>query len=468
MDKKTEDKIFEEKIPEKVRTYQETKKAKMKIFSNDNNINYERDKNSSDTWGLYSNKYNPDKTELYKTLESFEEAKEEGKNLVTSKQKYDNKLTRSTIPLFRFNSDKGFENFKIKDKEAKKLKKYNDLNGISERRQFETMKNFTADEVASKTNFVMKLTNSKENIKAVYQMQEDYNLGIYDKIIEKGNLQNTKENDKYVEDAILAKNFFDKYEILNECYVDPKTKMSAWVVGNKENNTIEIFFGGSNNPSGLILQNNTNADWGNDARSVLQTPPNYKVAYQFVNNFEKEYEKEKNGKYKNYSKGIEAVNGFSKGGGEAIYVASRKNLKALVVDPAPVISPGVHIGNNKILAIVPGNGDAMLNRAVNIPGTKLYTLEQKAGISEGKGKHKTSIIPAIPVPAKGKGLFDDHFADVYSVKKRFEETEKYISEIKDEHYAYFNEEKGFENKLENALFKEKKENKKTNDINVIK
>ena len=165
---------------------------------------------------------------------------------------------------------------------------------------------------------------------------------------------------------------------------------------------------------------------------------------------------------------IEAVNGFSKGGGEAIYVASRKNLKALVVDPAPVISPGVHIGNNKILAIVPGNGDAMLNRAVNIPGTKLYTLEQKAGISEGKGKHKTSIIPAIPVPAKGKGLFDDHFADVYSVKKRFEETEKYISEIKDEHYAYFNEEKGFENKLENALFKEKKENKKTNDINVIK
>ena len=54
------------------------------------------------------------------------------------------------------------------------------------------------------------------------------------------------------------------------------------------------------------------------------------------------------------------------------------------------------------------------------------------------------------------------------MKKRFEETEKYISEIKDEHYAYFNEEKGFENKLENALFKEKKENKKISDINVIK
>ena len=32
MDKKTEEKIFEEKIPEKVRTYQETKKAKMKIL----------------------------------------------------------------------------------------------------------------------------------------------------------------------------------------------------------------------------------------------------------------------------------------------------------------------------------------------------------------------------------------------------------------------------------------------------
>lgn len=392
------------------------------------------------------NNYNPDKKELYEKYEKSKELLKEGiENLNYRHWKNKNKKEQATAKLLNFESNRGFENFKFQDKKAKQLKKENDINGISEKKQFRTMKKFTATEVAIKTFFMQKLTSSKENRLKVAQMQEDYNLGIYDKIVNKAKKEGlindkgeVEGESKYIKDALLAKDFFDNYEIL-ESTIEDKTKMSAWVVGNKKNKTIEVFFGGSNNPSGLIIDTKTNIDWTNDGRAVFQTPPNYKVANEFVTGLMGRYEQEKDKEpFKKYNRGIEAVNGFSKGGGEAIYVASRKNLKALVVDPAPVINPGMFVNNDKILAIVPGNGEGLLNRANPIIGApNLYVLEQKAGISEGRGKSKTSLIPAIPVPPKGNAPFDNHFADVYSVKKSFEKTEKYISEIKEEHYAYF-------------------------------
>ena len=139
--------------------------------------------------------------------------------------------------------------------------------------------------------------------------------------------------------------------------------------------------------------------------------------------------------------GIDGVNGFSKGGGEAMYVASRMNIKAVVIDPAPVINPGMYISNNKILAVIPNNGNGMLNRARQIPGTKLYTLEPKTGISEGKGKKKVSMVTAIPVNQRSNAMFNDHFPDVHDVYQSVEETKKYAEKIKPQHYAYFGEAK---------------------------
>lgn len=437
-------------------------------------INYKRD--NLETEDFWKNDYNPDKKELYKRHEDGQKHIKEGKELLDYRYwKNKNKKQQATAKLFNFESGRGFENFKFEDKKAKQLKKENDINGVSEKKQFRTMKKFTAAEVAAKTFFMQKLTSSKENRLKVAQMQEDYNLEIYDKIIKKakdeGLINNKGEvegESKYVRDALLAKDFFDNYEIL-ESTIEDKTKMSAWVVGNKKNKTIEVFFGGSNNPSGLIIDTKTNIDWTNDGRAVFQTPPNYKAANEFVTELMERYEQEKNKEpFKKYNRGIEAVNGFSKGGGEAIYVASRKNLKALVVDPAPVINPGMFVNNDKILALVPGNGEGLLNRANPIIGApNLYVLEQKAGISEGRGKSKTSLIPAIPVPPKGNAPFDNHFADVYSVKDSFEKTEKYISKIKEEHYAYFGGEDLTQTGFNSEELKKKNEEKKK-EILIIK
>lgn len=149
----------------------------------------------------------------------------------------------------------------------------------------------------------------------------------------------------------------------------------------------------------------------------------------------KKYKGEKRKEYNT----LTGVSGHSKGGGEALYVASNMNLKALIVDPAPVMKPGKYINNNKILALVPGNGEGVLDRAKEIPGTgrNLFTLEQKVGISEGKGENKTTILPALPIEGKGNKPFDSHFPLEEDVAEKFEKAQKYTEYIKQKHYEYF-------------------------------
>ena len=101
------------------------------------------------------------------------------------------------------------------------------------------------------------------------------------------------------------------------------------------------------------------------------------------------------------------------------------NIKALVNDPAPVIEPGNYINSNKILAIIPGNGDGTLNSAVKIPGSEFYTMEAKTGISLGKGKNKTTAIT-------GK-----HFSNPEKAALNFEETKKYASKIKSKYEDFY-------------------------------
>ena len=132
------------------------------------------------------NNYNPDKKELYEKYEKSKQLLKEGiENLNYRHWKNKNMKEQAAGKLLNFESNRGFENFKFQDKKAKQLKKENDINGISEKKQFRTMKKFTANEVAAKTFFMQKLTSSKENRLKVAQMQEDYNLGIYDKIVNK-------------------------------------------------------------------------------------------------------------------------------------------------------------------------------------------------------------------------------------------------------------------------------------------
>lgn len=362
-------------------------------------------------------------------------------------------VSENGLPSLTFDVNKGFENFKVKDAKAEKIKKERDLNGISEKSVFKTLDNFTSDEVEMKTYFAMKFANDKNKLVSLNNDYENYLNGETDKIVnsrlkngiselyakgaEKISETKTRYSDSRYKDAVIEKKFYDTYVPLNVEYKDKKTGLIARAFGNKKNGKIEIFFGGSNNPSKIFTDRVTGLDWTNDIRSAIQTPPNYKVAYNFAKKIASQtYEIDG----KKFS-GVDGVNGFSKGGGEAMYVASRLNTKAVVIDPAPVINPGMYISNNKILAVIPNNGNGMLNRAREIPGTSLYTLEPKTGISEGKGNKKVSMVTAIPVNQKNNSMFSDHFPDVHNVYKKVEETKKYAEKIKPQHYAYFGEEK---------------------------
>lgn len=362
-------------------------------------------------------------------------------------------VSENGLPSLTFDVNKGFENFKVKDAKAEKIKKERDLNGISEKSVFKTLDNFTSDEVEMKTYFAMKFANDKNKLVSLNNDYENYLNGETDKIVnsrlkngiselyakgaEKISETKTRYSDSRYKDAVIEKKFYDTYVPLNVEYKDKKTGLIAWAFGNKKNGKIEIFFGGSNNPSKIFTDRVTGLDWTNDIRSAIQTPPNYKAAYNFAKKIASQtYEIDG----KKFS-GVDGVNGFSKGGGEAMYVASRLNTKAVVIDPAPVINPGMYISNNKILAVIPNNGNGMLNQARQIPGTKLYTLEPKTGISEGKGNKKVSMVTAIPVNQKNNSMFSDHFPDVHDVYKKVEETKKYAEKIKPQHYAYFGEEK---------------------------
>jgi|GEM_PF-1595744 len=403
--------------------------------------------------------YVPQKEEFYKRAEELLSSMIER---IRQKKVWDYKskdsmvkinVSENGLPTLNFDVNKGFENFKIKDAKAEKIKKERDLNGISEKSVFKTLDNFTSDEVEMKTYFAMKFANDKNKLVSLNNDYENYLNGETDKIVnsrlknriselyakgaEKISETKTRYSDSRYKDAVIEKKFYDTYVPLNVEYKDKKTGLIAWAFGNKKNGKIEIFFGGSNNPSKIFTDRVTGLDWTNDIRSAIQTPPNYKVAYNFAKKIASQtYEIDG----KKFS-GVDGVNGFSKGGGEAMYVASRLNTKAVVIDPAPVINPGMYISNNKILAVIPNNGNGMLNRAREIPGTSLYTLEPKTGISEGKGNKKVSMVTAIPVNQKNNSMFSDHFPDVHDVYKKVEEAKKYAEKIKPQHYAYFGEEK---------------------------
>ena len=395
-----------------------------------NNINYKRDSNEK----IYI--YEPDKNKFFKNKTNISEnlKKETGKK---------------SINILNFSSQKGAKNFSFTDFDAVEQRKQKIISGEAEKNAFETLNNFSSEEIETKLLFMMKIANNENNKEEIANAYNEYNIGFTDFVVE-NKIKVTKKDEEVVfkeskkdyneENAdIIAKklsekyrrekNFFDTFEILEE-FSEPKSGVSGYVVGNKKTGKTEIFFAGSNDPRTFFKNSNTAIDWSNNARSGFSTPPNYKEALRIALKY-------RNG-YKGYGP-LDTVNGHSKGGGEAIYVASRMNIKALVNDPAPVIEPGNYINSNKILAIIPGNGDGTLNSAVKIPGSEFYTMEAKTGISLGKGKNKTTAITAIPAPnyIETKKAFGKHFSNPEKAALNFEETKKYASKIKSKYEDFY-------------------------------
>lgn len=375
-----------------------------------------------------------------------------------------NKENRYTL----FSTEKGLRSFKHKDKKSEKLREERNLNGEAERTFFETMKNFTEEEVAGKTHYLVTLANNKKVLGELKEREENYVSGKTDHILAidmnlnnigekalkavakreitssekiKGNEKNKKDKEKEntenytqeeIEKAKLEKWFYDIYEPV-DMVEDTKTAVIACVFGNKKTGKLEIFYGGSNMPFSNM---NSIKDWKNDIMSSVKVSKNYEAALEIAIKISKKVYTSKDGKKYQV---LEAVNGFSKGGGEALYVASNLDLKALIIDPSPVVNAGRYIDNNKILAIVPGNGEAFLNRVSEITGTygNLNTLEQKVGASEGKRGKKTSLIPAIPVSSQVTGMLRYHFPNINNVAESFNKIKKYIEKIKPIYNRFF-------------------------------
>jgi len=323
-----------------------------------------------------------------------------------------------------------------------------------------TLKNFSEEEILAKTEIITQFTNRNwtydfiefikdtEGIKSSLEILKN-DLGKINLDIEglknSGNVQELKKYKGKKREREVQKNFYEsvlkfseKYEILEPMKIDKKTKMSYTVIGNKENGTVEIIFGGSNsnfNPTSKEF-GKTLKDWGGNGEAYFWgISSNQVAALETAREIQKRYLhgvefKCTDGKTRTFKK-LFGVNGHSKGGGEANYVASVLNLKSFTVDPAPCEKYGMYLNNNKFLSIVPNNGRGTLTEAVKVPTTNTYLMRQTA-MSQGKILKTTTNIVAIPaqnmIREKHTTFDEDHFASGKSAVENFKIAKESIKE----------------------------------------
>ena len=313
-----------------------------------------------------------------------------------------------------------------------------------------TLKNFSEEEILAKTEVIVRFTNQSVTYDFIEFMKDTKRI--------KSNLENSKSNLEKINSNIETskmkksqikeesyKNFYEsvlkfseKYEILEPMKIDNKTKMSYTVIGNKENGTVEIIFGGSSsnfNPFNKEF-GKTMQDWeGNGAAYLLGKSGNQDAALGAAREIQKRYLhgvefKCTDGKTRTFKK-LVGVNGHSKGGGEANYVASVLNLKSFTVDPAPCEKYGMYLNNNKFLSIVPNNGRGTLTEAVKVPTTNAYMMRQTA-MSQGKILKTTTNIVAVPaqnmIRDKHTTFDADHYASGKSAVENFKIAKENIKE----------------------------------------
>ena len=260
--------------------------------------------------------------------------------------------------------------------------------------------------------------------------------GIYDNFVKNGKKMKDEDiiNKTFTVGTGKKKEEFKVLDIKNT-----RSGMRAFVLGNEKTKNVEIFYEGSNPGLNSPLKDfkNWKKDWTNNTlpyvdfllnsnvtgtvlkgltskyykSSEPETPKTYEDALKIAKEVQNEYKNGKNG-YKN----LTMVSGHSKGGGETIYAASHLDLQAIAVDPAPVENPERYVSNDKILAVVPGNGHGELNN-VRQNSAGAWTLKSKTTVV-GIGDETTKI-PVIRVNSfkDEKGKEDKHKADISSVRK---------------------------------------------------
>ena len=361
---------------------------------------------------------------------------------------YRNDWKKSGVSAKIFSTDKKFGSFGAKDENAAKKNYENDASGRTVSNIIDSFDTFSDDEIIGKANFISQYSNNPKTLKKLEADYKRYLSGETEKLANSPYTDDEKHN-RAVDEAAIELKFFKKYEPLAWGDKDLLTGTISGIFGNRETGKVEMYFGCSNSALKLLYGKPiAYQDWIlNDAVSAQTTSLGQKAALRMAEDARnKVFVGKQSGK--SYQ-GLDAVAGFSKGGGEANYVATRLGIKSLTIDPGPVINPGNSFDPKKFLAIVPqnrnshdiasGNTGGALNRIRRVEGAKgLYTLDPKTGIRQGRNGNFMSEIPAMPVPAKGSNGFavDEHFIDPLKVEESVYEMRGNIENVKPQFYAH--------------------------------
>ena len=404
------------------------------------------------------------------------------KNIIKSTAKIANDVNKETIKIVK---DVAKETNRIKNNVVNEVKNVlyaasklpiigsnaRDLHALLQEAEIEQInKELDAqEEEQDKKTFYDKISNMELDESTISNI-----VGAIDGSADKSIYNNFKESKLKVgmEITIGSGNGEKKLKIL-EIMDKTKSGIRGIAVGNLKTGKVEIILEGSTPPD-KFFENPTKVTkhWlnnmqGNMRRPTLDllkgaaspnhipdltdlyksnengTPLDYQEALEFSKKIQNEYKNGKNG-----FKGLVRVSGHSKAGGASIYIASHLNIEAIAVDPAPVSNPGRYLYNNKILTVIPNNGDALLNytrensKGATTSISKVYgigELEVKKvfeslnplSISYGVDKleeniknimkpPRTSHLPAVKVAAfKDKnGKIDNHKTDPDDVRKK--------------------------------------------------
>ena len=295
--------------------------------------------------------------DIRKMREDIKEGRERGRGITDSPDKNNITLVSSSENgIVNYVAEKLAGNFIEfgNSKEVSEDRKRRNRNGENIENVYNTLKNFEASEISSKLNLTYMA----------------YDIANY----EKGKILESHGISYRVLDAKKGKD----------------ETVTALTLENMQTGKIEIVFKGSV-PKGQEekqpdeWKGREKIDWENNFKSVSSTTESQYEALEYVKEMKKKFP----------SMEIDCLMGHSKGGGEAIFVASHMNLRALVNDPAPVAEPGPYIGNGRLLAFAVKNNAGFLNKVSRIGDTGLYTLNSRF-LKNIKGKILTGRLPVIP------------------------------------------------------------------------
>ena len=331
----------------------------------------------------------------------------------------------------------------------------NVLNNKIEKKAIETFKSFTPEEVEVKIDNAKYFANNTEDFNRLKDYEKKYKNGELEKKIKKDIYTKDRAN---LEDRRM-KNFFDNFEII-EIERQNKKGFGAITVGNKKTGKVDMFFFGTNAQKETkeekeIYEKETQGN----ADTLFMTSVNSKAALEYAKKIQEKAKKGMKGSNGKTYTLLDSITGHSKGGYEAIYVGSNiPDVRVLASDPGPLTETGKYLNKNKILAVLPNEGNASYNYAQKVPGSEFRTLHPKFDKTEGSKGNKLSSIPVLSVRTENLGLpkTDFHYAHYPNALSAGEEIRKM------QNYA-----KKVEPKLNAYLEKQKKE-KQEKIVNTIK